>query len=254
MRRQVSNYFNNEIVQSWIEDYLDYNKEINIRRQDAILTAESKGIKFCEQEFLKTMDWDDRWKIEVLKEKIFKEIGKIINGIIFTHRFTAWENYDDLYQEASEACLKALPRFNPEFVTSSGQKATAFNYFSLTAKRCLKFYTMKNKKHRDNYDIEDYAHEITYVNSDNLSQDFVHNEIIMNMKRVLDASKYKKFIPLIEILQEYLEKIGEYNKRDFFRFAKSYGWSPNLIRKFLKIMFEHKEDIYEVANMIYNDE
>ncbi len=250
----MSNYFDNNIVQSWIENYLDYNKEINIRRQDAILTAESKGIKFCEQEFLKTMDWDDRWKMELLKEKIFKEIGKIINGIIFTHRFTAWENYDDLYQEASEACLKALPKFNPEFITSSGQKATAFNYFSLTAKRCLKFYTMKNKKHRDNYDIEDYAHEIVYGSSDNLSQDFVHDEIIMNMKRVFDASKYKKFIPLVEILQEYLEKIGEYNKRDFFRFAKSYGWSPNLIRKFLKIMFEHKEDIYEGANMIYSDE
>ncbi len=246
----MSNYFNNDVVESWIQDYLDYYKRIDTKRKDAKLTAEDKGVEFCEEGFIKTIDWQEKWQMEVLKEKIFKEIGKIINGIIFTHRFTAWENYDDLYQEASEACLKALPKFDPNFITSSGQKATAFNYFSLTAKRCLKFYTIKNKKHRDNYDISDYAHEMTYGDGNHVSQNFIHNEIIINMKRVFEINKYKKFIPLVEILQEYLEKIGEYNKRDFFRFAKSYGWSPNLIRKFLKIMFEHKEDIYAGATSI----
>ncbi len=247
----MSNYFDNQKVQEWIEDYIEYYKRIDVLRKDCMLSDKEKGIKFCEQSFLKTVDFDERWKMEVLREKIFKEIGKIINGIIFTHRFTVWENYDDLYQEASEACLKALPKFNPEFITSSGQKATAFNYFSLTAKRCLKFYTIKNKKHRDNYDIDDYAHQMMCEDNGNASQEFIHNEVVMNIKRVFDSSKYKKFIPLVEILQEYLEKIGEYNKRDFFRFAKSYGWSPNLIRKFLKIMLDHKEDIYEGSNTIY---
>lgn len=250
----MSNYFNNEIVEMWINDYLDYYKKIDSKRKDAILVAQEQNEDFCEIEFLKTIDRRDQWQMDLLKGKIFKEIGKIINGIIFTHRFTAWENYDDLYQEASEACLKALPKFDPNFITKSGQKATAFNYFSLTAKRCLKFYTMKNKHHRDNYDIADYAHEITYGDGDHISQKFINNEIIMNIKKVFDTNKYKKFIPLVEILQEYLEKIGEYNKRDFFRFAKSYGWSPNLIRKFLKIMFEHKEDIYGSVNMILDTE
>jgi len=50
-----------------------------------MLSDKEKGIKFCEQSFLKTVDFDERWKMEVLREKIFKEIGKIINGIIFTH-------------------------------------------------------------------------------------------------------------------------------------------------------------------------
>lgn len=249
----MSNYFDNPTVQGWIEDYLDYNKKIAEQRQDAILTAEALGKEFSEEKFLQSLDWEERLEIDFLREKIFKEIGKIINGIIFTHRFTAWENYDDLYQEASEACLKALPKFNPNFITSSGQKATAFNYFSLTAKRCLKFYTIKNKKHRDNYDIDDYSNSMTHEDG-HISAAFIHDEIIQNMKRLFDNNKYRKFIPLVEILQEYLEKIGEYNKRDFFRFAKSYGWSPNLIRKFLKIMFEHKEDIYDNANMIYSSE
>jgi hypothetical protein len=249
----VSNYFNNEIVQGWIEDYLDFYKKVEIQRKDAILVAKSKGISFCEDKFIQTLDWEERWQMDILREKIFKEIGKIINGIIFTHRFTVWENYDDLYQEAAEACLKALPKFDPNFITSSGQRATAFNYFSLTAKRCLKFYTIKNKKHRDNYDIDDYSHTMTYGDENHISESFLHDEIIQNIKRVFEANKYKKFIPLVEILQEYLEKIGEYNKRDFFRFAKSYGWSPNLIRKFLKIMVDHKESIYNNADMIHDD-
>lgn len=250
----MSNYFDNTKVQGWIEDYLEYLKKLDKLKKNAKEKLDSKGKEFDEEYFLQTIDWEERWQMDFLKEKIFKEIGKIINGIIFTHRFTAWENYDDLFQEASEACLKALPKFDPEFITTKGQKATAFNYFSLTAKRCLKFYTIKNKKHRDNYDIADYTYQITCGDDNHMSQSFIHDEIIKNIKRVFGNNKYKKFIPLVEILQEYLEKIGEYNKRDFFRFAKSYGWSPNLIRKFLKIMFEHKEDIYEGANLVYGDE
>jgi len=247
----MANYFDNDIVQGWIEEWLILNEKINLKREDMKLIKESTGGVFSENEFMETIDFKQKWEMDQLREKIFKEVGKIINGIIFTHRFTAWENYDDLYQEATEACIKAMPKFNPNFITTSGQRATAFNYFSLTAKRCLKFYTIKNKKHRDNYAIDDYAHQMTYGDENHISQSFIQDEIIANIKRVFDGNKYKKFIPLVEILQEYLEKIGDYNKRDFFRFAKSYGWSPNLIRKFLKIMFEHKEEIYEGANISF---
>ena len=249
----MSNYFNNDEVQGWIEDYLDYLKEVEEQRNEIKLTAEELGKDFCEQQFLLTIDQEKRFQMDILREKIFKEIGKIINGIIFTHRFTAWENYDDLYQEATVACLKALPKFNPNFITSAGKRTTSFNYFSLTAKRCLKYYTMKNKSHRDNYDISDYAYQMVSDGESNVSQSFIHDEIIVNIIRVFDTPKFKKFIPLVKILQEYLEKIGEYNKRDFFRFAKSYGWSPNLIRKFLKIMAEHKDEIYENASLTYGN-
>jgi hypothetical protein len=36
-----------------------------------------------------------------------------------------------------EACTKALEKFDPTYVTSKGEIATTFNYFSLTAKRCF---------------------------------------------------------------------------------------------------------------------
>ena len=98
------------MVQGWIEDYLDYLKKVNILKAEAILTAKGLGKDFCEESFIQTLDFQERWEMDFIREKIFKEIGKIINGIIFTHRFTVWENYDDLYQEAAEACLKALPK------------------------------------------------------------------------------------------------------------------------------------------------
>ena len=209
-------YFKNDIVQSWIEDYLSYPLEV--RRTDI----------YC----LK------------LRAKIMVEISKIINGIIFKHKFRIWETYDDLYQEAIEACLKALEKFNPNYITTKGERATAFNYFSLTAKRCLKFYTIRNKKNRDNSQVDEYEN-ILYHDCDPMenSNAFVYENFIKELKNIFtEEQKLKKFIPLVSILQNYLEKIGDYNKRDFFRFAKSYGWSPNLIRKFFKIIKEHKEN------------
>ena len=209
-------YFKNDVVQSWIEDYLSY--PIEIRKVD----------DYC----LK------------LRAKIMVEVSKIINGIIFKHKFRIWEAYDDLYQEAIEACLKALEKFNPNYITTKGEKATAFNYFSLTAKRCLKFYTIRNKKNRDNSQVDEYEN-ILYHECDPIenSNTFVYENFIKELKNIFtEEQKLKKFLPLVAILQNYLEKIGDYNKRDFFRFAKSYGWSPNLIRKFFKIIKEHKEN------------
>lgn len=187
-----------------------------------------------------------------LRDLIIKEVSKIINGIIFTHKFTVWEHYDDLFQEAAVACLKALDKFNPNFITNDGKKATAFNYFSLTAKRCLKFYTIRNKKNRDSQDIDD--HENDLIIADNIHESFSDltiKNLVRQLRLIFDNKKHKKFVKLIDIFEEYLDKVGFFNKRDFFRFSKSYGWSPNLIRKFLKIIKDNKELFH--ANGILND-
>jgi len=215
----VANYYNNDEVQNWVVSYLDYEKEERKTEEGALF----------------------------LRQKIMIEVGKIVNGIIFKHRFTVWESYDDLYQEAMEACTKALEKFNPFFVTSKGEYATTFNYFSLTAKRCLKFYTMRNQKNRNNYALEDYSNTLQYTEElTEHSQEMISEEFIKHLKEIFMESGHKKFLPLIDILKEYLEKIGSFNKRDFFRFSKSYGWSPNLIRKFLKIIKDNKDAFYEV--------
>lgn len=212
-------YFDNDKVQGWVEEYLVYDIEDRKEDEHALF----------------------------LREKTMIEVGKIVNGIIFKHKFTIWEPYDDLYQEAMEACTKALEKFNPNFITSKGEKATTFNYFSLTAKRCLKFYTMRNKKNRDSYAIEDYNNTLSYTaDLSESSQQMVSDEFTKHLKEIFVQAGHKKFIPIIDILQEYLQKIGTFNKRDFFRFAKSYGWSPNLIRKFLKIIKDNKDEFYKV--------
>ena len=211
----MSIYFLNSEVQGWIEEYLSYPIEYRKTNQSTL----------------------------AIREKVLKEVSKIINGIIFTHKFTCWEHYDDLFQEASEACIKALEKFNPNYICSSGEKATAFNYFSLTAKRCLKFYTIRNKRNRDNFQLEEHSHE------DEAKIEFSNKTIvegfIKELKNVFLNSKRKKFLPLVDILRNYLDKMGQFNKRDFFRFCKFHGWSPNLIRKFLKIMIENRDKIYQ---------
>lgn len=214
----MANYFNNDEVQGWIVEYLGVDKEI--RRSDPYALH--------------------------LREKILVQVSKIVNGIIFTHKFTIWEPYDDLFQEALEACIKALEKFNPEYITSSGKLATAFNYFSLTTKRCLKFYTIRNRKFRDNYQIDEYSESLTSTHDiHEANQTIISDDFIQQLGQIFSDSKNKKLNPLVDILKEYLEKIGQFNKRDFFRFAKSYGWSPNLIRKFLRIIRESKDFFYK---------
>ena len=214
----MGNYYNNDVVQGWLEEYLNYPLEVRKVDKKALL----------------------------LRERILAEVAKIVNGEIFTHRFTMWENYDDLFQEAMEACIKAMEKFNPNYITSKGIKATSFNYFSLTTKRCLKFYTIRNKKFRNNPQIEDFIENITV--SRNMTENSVKvasDMFICQLKELLKDQKNQKFHPLIEVLENYLNHMGSYNKRDFFRFAKSYGWSPNLIRRFLKIIKDNKDLFYK---------
>ena len=213
----MANYYNNDEVQAKVEEYLLIDKEI--RKTDL--------------------------RANRLRQEILKEVAKIINGEIFTHKFTIWENYDDLFQEGMEACIRALEKFNPNFITSKGVKATTFNYFSLTAKRCMKFYTIRNKNFRNNPQIDDFLENITV--SRNIVDDTVQQTVELFISQLRETMKEKenvKFLPLVDILENYLNKMGSYNKRDFFRFSKSYGWSPNLIRKFLKLIKTRKDVFY----------
>ena len=213
----MANYFDNDKVEGWILIYLDYPIEERKVDPEALY----------------------------LREKIIVEVVKIVNAIIFTHKFTVWEDYNDLQQEATEACIKALEKFNPNFITSKGVKATAFNYFSLTAKRCLKYYTIRNKKNRDNQPIEDHQFHLEADENHIMTDDIAMEAIISKIRSIVDDNKNAKFLGLVDILEEYLNKIGTFNKRDFFRFCKFKGWSPNLIRKFMAIIKDNRDDIYQ---------
>ncbi len=171
-----------------------------------------------------------------LKDEILSHVKNIVNGIIFTHKFTAFEPYDDLMQEAMLACIVALERFNPE-------KGTAFNYFSLVAKKSLTYYTLRNRRNRNNYNIDDFSF---YLHNQQELTDLDIETLIEQLRTYFIESKYKKLQALNDILEKYLKQKRRFNKRDFFKFSKSYGFSQNLIRKYLKIVCENKEEVYSL--------
>jgi len=215
-KKKPKHYFNNLEVEGWVADY--YSRFSDEERMSDPLAR-------------------------ILYDKIFKEISKVINGIIFTHKYTIWEPYEDLFGEAAEACIKALPKFDPMFITSNGKNAILFNYMSITAKQCLKFYTIRNQKHRNHSQIEDYA--FLSKSEDHISTQIALDSFNKQIDTIFNEKKNKRFIRLAGHMKTYLERMGgEYNKRDFFRYVKSLGWSPNLIRKFLKILKENQQTFW----------
>ena len=115
---------------------------------------------------------------------------------------------------------------------------------SITAKQCLKFYTIRNQKHRNHSQIEDYTH--MSKTDDHMSKQIALDSLFNQIDIIFNQKKNKRFLKLANYFKEYLEKMdGEYKKRDFFRFAKSWGWSPNLIRKFLKILKDNEQSFWQ---------
>lgn len=84
---------------------------------------------------------------------------------INVHKFYCYDSRDNLISQALLSCYEAIERFTPYKVKYKPKDEsipttyyTAFNYFSLTIKKSLMFYTMKNKKNRFLKDISDYPH------------------------------------------------------------------------------------------------
>lgn len=207
----MSQYFNEEVVHAWVCEYLD-------------LPAETRQTTSPGKE---------------LREKILVEVQKVVVGEIWTHHFYVWENVDDLIQIGLEACITALEKFNPDYYSEkTGEIVTCFNFFSLTAKRSMKFNTMHSAPHRCNSELGDdwTITGETYV--DKSSE---------GMKNIIDnLSKVKTKWPEIkQLFGIYLSVGGRYNKREFFRFARCFGWSPNITRKFMKEVWEEKDRFYD---------
>jgi len=181
-----------------------------------------------------------------LLESIMNETYKVIKGVIFRAEFQKKEKFNTCFQIAVEACIKALPRFNPEY-------GTAFNYLSLTAKRSIIYYLIKRAKKKH------LSLDYQYIDDDNLKlQNVVKQEerslrnleienltdTIDNM--IEDNSEHKSLHNVNKELREYLfYHQGRYDKKDFFKWAKADGISSNLLRKFVKFLKENREELYQ---------
>jgi hypothetical protein len=177
---------------------------------------------------------------------IMESTCKVIKGVIFRARLHKREKFDLCYQIAIEACIKALPRFKPE-------SGTAFNYLSLTAKKSIIYYLIKKAKKRN------LSLEYEYIGDDNLNlkniirqeEKTIRNLEIENLvdsiqNMISEDLKFKNLGKVVCELKDYLFYTqGKYEKKDFFKWAKSDGISSNLLRKFIKFLKENKEILYD---------
>ena len=173
-----------------------------------------------------------------IMEIIFPHIREICIAEIFVHSFQRFENVDDLIHTGLEACLRAIPKFNPEFVNKQGRKARTFDYFSLIAKRSMLFHTLRNKENRLNS---------SYETMDNLifTNRTVEDQTTEAIKNVIEKISRLEFSSdLWMVFVEYLRRMGSFKKRDFVRFAEAFGYSVPRIRGFMKELKQYKDEMY----------
>lgn len=193
-------------------------------------------------------------KLELIKEaspyldKIMIESCKVIKGVIFRAGYHKRENYNICYTIAVEACLKALPRFDPA-------QGTAFNYISLTAKKSILYYLIKKRKKKD----KEFSVDFEYLDDENLvlknilkqEERTIKNLEIENFidtiyNMLQEQNEHKSLSTVVEELKDYLfYNQGKYDKKDFFKWAKADGISSNLLRKFVKFLKENREQLYQ---------
>lgn len=244
-----ANYYfiEDEVAPLILEWQKYYERQVELERYIEGKDEEGEEIYLTEEqrESLKEeLDKNIKEASPILQE-IMKQTAKVIKGVIFKAGFHKREKYDNCVQIATEACLKALKRFDPE-------QGTAFNYLSLTAKNSIRYYLIKKRKKQ--YLSLDYE----YMDDDNLKlKNLVKEEekTIKNLEidnlldtilTIIDEEKEQKgMIVVAHELRDYLfYSQGKYDKKDFFKWAKSDGISSNLLRKFVKFIKEHKDRLY----------
>lgn len=218
--------------QKEIEDYLTPNEENGLsEKQKEQLEGELNKVKLQAAPMLDT---------------IMTETTKVIKGVIFRAGYHKRERYDVCMQVATEACIKALPRFNPEY-------GTAFNYLSLTAKRSVIYYLIKKQKKKH------LSLDYEYMDDENLKlkniikqeertlRDLEIENLTDTIFNLINENNEHKSLQLVaKELREYLfYNQGKYDKKEFFKWSKADGISSNLLRKFVKFLKEHKDDLYK---------
>jgi hypothetical protein len=223
-------------IDNFLEKANDENSEIEIPdvQKDELIKERNKLIEDS----------------KLISNDIMREALKVIKGVIFKAQFHKRERYDTCLEIATEACMKALKRFNPN-------EGTAFNYLSITAKNSIRFHLIKKAKKKKNFQKLSIDQE--YLDDENLQlknllkheEQTLRNLEIENLTttifNMLDESNEKKSLTNVaKELREYLfYSEGKYDKKDFFKWAKSDGISSNLLRKFVKFLKENRDQLYE---------
>jgi len=181
-----------------------------------------------------------------------KYIDNIINGIIFSKRYSFWQyaELDDLIQEARIAIINSIHKQQWK-----REKGSIFNFFStVVARNLMNFTTKHNKNYSTIINID-----ITEMFNLYYNQNYDKNFIIDDLHKILLEyfSGKKKFEELTNLLIEYYKmNLGKkFIKKHFIDFAKMYNYSPAIINTFFDLIkrLSNKKEIKELLLQKYNE-
>lgn len=181
-----------------------------------------------------------------------KYIDNIINGIIFSKRYSFWQyaELDDLIQEARIAIINSIHKQQWK-----REKGSIFNFFStVIARNLMNFTTKHNKNYSTIINID-----ITEMFNLYYNQNYDKNFIIDDLHKILLEyfSGKKKFEELTNLLIEYYKmNLGKkFIKKHFIDFAKMYNYSPAIINTFFDLIkrLSNKKEIKELLLQKYNE-
>lgn len=189
---------------------------------------------------------DENGKIKILKKdkelerKITIEVEKIVKAIIQVYRYYIFEPYEDCLQHGLMSCYTNFIKWTPK-------KGTAFNYFSIIAKRSLLNYTDRRQRHRNHSDIEEQVdlHGKEYINFD-FYNDEIKDTIISIINSNYLGKKRKKYIKISLLLHDYLYKTKKFvSKTDFYSWCRSVGMRSIDVREFMNAIRKNGLELFE---------
>jgi len=243
------NYFDEEYVKGMLYRYQDMARvryevkikgeetfEINTTDEDydkyreMVEESSAKKDNHAKMKLVRVLNQDHAFKY--LENKITIEIQKLVKAIIYIYGYHRFEPFEDLIQAGMLACFPNYLKFNEK-------NGTAFNFFSLIAKRSLLNYTTRKKKHREVQSIEEKVNirSPKYVNDIEFFVEDMERTLTAIVNENFLGKKRKKFVIIVAIICDYLKKNKKYiGKSDLYKFAGGYGMRSLDMREFIKDM------------------
>lgn len=202
------------------EDYDKYRAMVDESSARKDNKAKMKLVRVLNEDF----------EFKKLENLITIEVQKLVKAIIYIYGYHRFEPFDDLIQAGMLACFPNYLKFNEK-------NGTAFNFFSLIAKRSLLNYTTRKKKHREVQSIEEKINIKSPKYSNDV--DFFVEDMERTLTKIVNENflgkKRKKFVIIVAIICDYLKKNKKYiGKSDLYKFAGGYGIRSLDMREFIK--------------------
>ena len=216
-KKSKNNYFNEEQAKEWI-----------FKLQETAKFGEDRdGLPILV------------WKDTAIEHKITVEVLKVVKAVIQVYRDYIFEPYDDCVQHGIMNCYQNYFKYHPS-------KGSAFNFFSIIAKRSLLNYTDRRKKHRNHSDISEQVgiKARKHLNFDYFLDD-LQKTLVSIVSENYEGKKKVMFLKITAILCDYLFKTKKFiGKSDFYTWCRSYGIRSIDVREFIKEMNEHHSELY----------